>query len=585
MASIAAGLALLGGAVRGPEASLAAMTPKKTQRALNTRIISGPVPLTPIGQPVRFAFSSGARARFECRLDRRAWRSCTSPKRYRDLAAGPHRFEVRARRRGSRAAKPARMRFEIVREEAGPGPWEPGVAVGDVGGTSREVGPVSGISVLAPDGVWSTPLPAHTVIDPRSETLVNTLLTSIDRQLRQGILPGLTTRARTPIYEAGPDVARVSVVLDSGPWVDELRSALADGVPIPRGALPSSGSDQMITVWQPSSDAYWEFFSMQQALHPPQFLRHRTVVAEGGSLPAGSYHYRLTAINAHGETTAAPSGLVVNVRPEDSTVQIRWAEIEDATGYRIYREDGDSGPGLLATVARGTDRYVDDGSSLPAGPPPPSAGSAHTPGRWHAITGGKIDAASRSPGYFQDVVSPDGAVRQRYFWGASATSLPLVGGLITRRDLALGRIDHALSIGLPNTSPASSIIAADMWAFPAQRSDGKSTLPTAIPEGTRMRLDPDLDLSSLGLSPFARMLAEAVQRYGMIVHGGSAATAIYGEDPSPYERLGEPSFYEAYLGPQPPRGYAEGFPWEHLQVTEMALCNDQSRSCSPAGQP
>lgn len=44
---------------------------------------------------VRFRASEPVR-RFRCRLDRRRWRACSSPQRYRGLAAGRHVFRVRA---------------------------------------------------------------------------------------------------------------------------------------------------------------------------------------------------------------------------------------------------------------------------------------------------------------------------------------------------------------------------------------------------------------------------------------------------------------------------------------------------------
>jgi arylformamidase len=63
---------------------------------------------------VRFGFSAtDERARFECRIDRRSWRRCVTPRRYR-LAAGLHRFRVRAKTRDGKG--PIRSyRFRVAR--------------------------------------------------------------------------------------------------------------------------------------------------------------------------------------------------------------------------------------------------------------------------------------------------------------------------------------------------------------------------------------------------------------------------------------------------------------------------------------
>jgi hypothetical protein len=194
-----------------------------------------------------------------------------------------------------------------------------------------------------------------------------------------------------------------------------------------------------------------------------------------------------------------------------------------------------------------------------------------------------MEDVSRSPGHFRDVSSPLGGLSEQFGWGATATSMPLAAGMITKDDLERGRIDHAIAIGLPNLSAAASIIDSKRHAWPAQRSDGKSTLANAVPEGARFRLDPALDLSALTPSPFVRMLAEAAQRYGFVVQDGSGGTVLYGEDPSPYERRGERNFYDTFIGPRP-TGFLNAFPWDRLQLVQMGVCTDRTRACPPSGQ-
>ncbi|HEX3693482.1 MAG TPA: hypothetical protein VHU13_09080 [Solirubrobacteraceae bacterium] len=150
-------------------------------------------------------------------------------------------------------------------------------------------------------------------------------------------------------------------------------------------------------------------------------------------------------------------------------------------------------------------------------------------------------------------------------WGASATSLPVVAGLITLEDLQRGRIDHALAIAVPNTR-------ATVYASPAQRTDGNSSEPSALPEGAHLRLDPNLDLAALHLPHIVLMLAEAAQRYGIVVRDRSANITFYAEDPTP-------TGTNPYTGP---KGYFEGqyaykflttFPWSHLELLQMQLHN------------
>ena len=63
----------------------------------------------------RFAFSSSERgSTFRCKLDRKSYRSCESPKTYRHLKKGRHSFSVKAQ--DSEAASdpsPAKRHFKI----------------------------------------------------------------------------------------------------------------------------------------------------------------------------------------------------------------------------------------------------------------------------------------------------------------------------------------------------------------------------------------------------------------------------------------------------------------------------------------
>jgi hypothetical protein len=180
---------------------------------------------------------------------------------------------------------------------------------------------------------------------------------------------------------------------------------------------------------------------------------------------------------------------------------------------------------------------------------------------WHASWGGAMTRASRSPGYY-DTDSWPGLSGTH--WGATATSLPIIGGTIMAHELRAGVIPHALALNIPWAK-------AKTYTWPAQRTDGKSTEPDAIPEGARFRLDPTLDLDTLNLPPVTRMIARAAQRYGMIVRDQTGqSVGLFAENwtqhgTNPYS--GPTGLY----GGTPSNVLLRAFPWDRLQVLKMHL--------------
>jgi hypothetical protein len=176
---------------------------------------------------------------------------------------------------------------------------------------------------------------------------------------------------------------------------------------------------------------------------------------------------------------------------------------------------------------------------------------------WHAEWGGAIRHVSKSPGYYTRAAWP-GASRS---WGATASSLPVIGGTMLLNELRSGHIDHALALNVPAARPG-------VFAWPAQRTDGDGPV-NALPEGARLRLDPTLDVSSLQLPRMTRMIALAAQRYGVVVrdqtHNG---ISFFAENPMQYG--GSP--YDRYFRGRTPPQMLANFPWDRLQVHQMHLC-------------
>jgi hypothetical protein len=106
------------------------------------------------------------------------------------------------------------------------------------------------------------------------------------------------------------------------------------------------------------------------------------------------------------------------------------------------------------------------------------------------------------------------------------SGIPGYAGLVRPWEIRQGRIEHALAFGY--TEPAE-----EKCVFPASKTDGDSKIPFAIPEGARLQLDPSLteaDFDQMGLDRAGKIIARALQEYGMILVDHSGSFKIYVED-------------------------------------------------------
>ena len=111
-------------------------------------------------------------------------------------------------------------------------------------------------------------------------------------------------------------------------------------------------------------------------------------------------------------------------------------------------------------------------------------------------------------------------------YGSRGAGVPYLAGLIRPWEIAAGRVDHALAFGYP--SPRAS-----RCVWPASKTDGEASDAYAIPEGARLQLDPrftDEDFRSWGLDRTGRIIARAMQEYGMFLIDVSGRPKIYVEN-------------------------------------------------------
>jgi hypothetical protein len=126
-------------------------------------------------------------------------------------------------------------------------------------------------------------------------------------------------------------------------------------------------------------------------------------------------------------------------------------------------------------------------------------------GTWRAGSGALFDLRSN-------------ALRPRGWTSADAAGLPILPGLVRYEEVAAGRIDHAIRVTAPTTR--------DAYIWPARHAASDETSANLPPMGLRLRLKSSVDIS--GLPPQARIVAEAMKRYGVILADNGSPWFISG---------------------------------------------------------
>jgi hemolysin type calcium-binding protein len=109
-----------------------------------------------------------------------------------------------------------------------------------------------------------------------------------------------------------------------------------------------------------------------------------------------------------------------------------------------------------------------------------------------------------------DAVPPRDEGGRPFF--ARGAGIPYLAGLVRACEIRRGRIEHALAFAYDYPTPD--------YVHPASKSDGKSTDPRDLPEGSRLQLDPSLSertIRSWGCVGPCLTIARALQEYGMYV--------------------------------------------------------------------
>ncbi len=283
-------------------------------------------------------------------------------------------------------------------------------------------------------------------------------------------------------------------------------------------------------------------------------------------------HYGTVAVNTEGHTPplfiAGPDTPTVRVRAERADMpgwsfpplQAQWLDVPLPEGFRASA--GTDKEAILYQPSTG--RYWEFWGLEKSGRTITDSSGRSVP-EWRAAWGGRIDNLASNGGYFP--TTPAG-----HKFGTAATGLALLAGLITIAEQRRGEVNHALHIALPRARKGR-------WAWPAQRTDGAEDDPLAIPQGVTFRLPASLDLDRIAMDPYARMLARAAQRHGIVVRDTAGAVVLYAENPlasgadDPYHNLGgifrcpEGKAVEACWS----YSRLRGFPWDRLEAIKASL--------------
>jgi hypothetical protein len=114
-------------------------------------------------------------------------------------------------------------------------------------------------------------------------------------------------------------------------------------------------------------------------------------------------------------------------------------------------------------------------------------------------------------------------------WGGGSTGAGAsrLAGVIRVAEIKRGVIEHALVLQSDN-------VCSRVVRPPALKTDGTSTRSDCIPEGSRLQLDPSIDLRTMrGLTPAERTVARAMQIYGgyLIDRGGTSLSMSFERAP------------------------------------------------------
>ena len=329
-----------------------------------------------------------------------------------------------------------------------------------------------------------------------------------------------------------------------------LISQLVTGLPAePQAvttALPVLASGQSFVPQVPKGGVFGNASFWRQSLVGAPVAANSKAMVAGLARDVAAHYNGIAALNIWDYNAS-----VYTVAASVPRVNVRWDNCQGKT----YTPAGLLGPGGQFSQAPIPAKAVPaSGSDSELSVYSPSTDQLwefwqmhHRSDGWHACWGGRIDGVSTSPGYFLGG------------FGVAASGVAFAEP-VSINDIRSGVINHAVPIAIASPANWSN------FSWPAQRSDGGDLSANAIPEGTRLRLPAAIHVSTLPLTPLARMVATAAQRYGMVVVDHAGADAVIAESGNGEQALTGKNPWVALLGGVPAYAQLQNFPWDKLQA-------------------
>ncbi|HVJ47312.1 MAG TPA: hypothetical protein VM511_13045 [Luteolibacter sp.] len=139
------------------------------------------------------------------------------------------------------------------------------------------------IQVFSKDSFWYKPIPADAPLHENSENFVKEFLRQ--KKAYYGTVAINTKEYASPVYIVDKKVPKIDVGFnDPRQKAGYVWPALVEqwkDVPLPAYAEPADGTDQELTLYQPSTDTIWEFWLMRK-------VEGKWVAAWGGKMEKAS---------------------------------------------------------------------------------------------------------------------------------------------------------------------------------------------------------------------------------------------------------------------------------------------------------